>query len=178
MPSDRLSPADLRLRPPAEADESAVRAANVALAGDNFDFALGLAPTMEWASYLRARADEHAGRELAKGRVPSSFLLAVVDGEICGRASIRFRLNDHLLASGGHIGYCVLPRFRGRGIATEVLRQSLIIARAHGVQRALLTCDDDNVGSATVIEKCGGRLDPDWPLSTAGAHPTRRYWID
>jgi predicted acetyltransferase len=104
-------------------------------------------------------------------------LVATVDGEICGRASIRFTLNDKLLADGGHIGYCVLPPFRRRGIATEILRQSLIVGRAHGIRRVLMTCDDDNIGSASVIERCGGVLDPSWPLTTTDGTPKRRYWI-
>src|SRR5207245_940781 len=111
-----------------------------------------LSPEMEWAGYLEALAQEHAGVSLAPGRVPATFLVAVVDGQIAGRVSIRHRLNDWLLAHGGHIGYGVLPGCRGRGIATEILRQSLIIARSLGVDRALLTCDDDNEASIRVIE--------------------------
>jgi predicted acetyltransferase len=72
--------------------------------------------------------------------------------------------------------YCVLPRHRRRGYATAILRQSLLIARATGVERVLVTCDDGNVGSATVIEACGGKLDS--VIRTAPeAPPTRRYWI-
>ena len=68
----------------------------------------------------------------------------------------------------------MLPQFRRRGYATEILRQSLVVARAAGVDRVLVTCDDDNLGSIAVIERCGGRLDPYWP----GDPNTRRYWID
>ncbi len=46
-------------------------------------------------------------------------------------------------------------------------------ARAAGVGRVLVTCDDDNLGSIAVIERCGGRRDPGWP----GDDGTRRYWI-
>jgi predicted acetyltransferase len=40
----------------------------------------------------------------------------------------------------------------------------------------LVTCDDDNVGSAAVIERCGGRRDADLPLAP-GPPPKRRYWF-
>jgi predicted acetyltransferase len=67
----------------------------------------------------------------------------------------------------------VLPGFRRRGYATEILRQALVVARAVGIDRALLYCDDDNTGSAAVIEACGGKLE-----AVTGSPPLRRYWID
>jgi predicted acetyltransferase len=68
------------------------------------------------------------------------------------------------------------PALRRRGFATEILRQSLVVARTLGLDAALLTCNDDNVGSAVVIERCSGLRDPDRPL-TAGAPPIRHYWV-
>ena len=93
-----------------------------------------------------------------------------------GRVSIRHELNDFLAAYAGHIGYAVRPQWRRRGFATEILRQALIIVRAHGVDRVLVTCDEDNLASARAIERQGGvledtRVDPDGILK-------RRYWID
>jgi predicted acetyltransferase len=108
--------------------------------------------------------------------VPSTFLLAEDDGEVVGRTSVRHRLNAWLALEGGHIGYGVLAAHRRRGYATEMLRQSLAVARAHGVDRVLLTCDDDNVGSAAVIERCGGLRDAELPLAP-GPPPKRRYWF-
>jgi predicted acetyltransferase len=52
----------------------------------------------------------------------------------------------------------------------------VIVARALGVTDVLVTCDDDNVGSASVIERCGGTLDSIVDRD-GGATAVRRYWI-
>ena len=156
----------LTLRRPVVADEPVVRQAHALLAEEGFVFGLGL-DGRSWQSYLDWLATVEAGMA---PWVPASFLLAEVDGVVVGRTSIRHRLDEQLAVEGGHIGYCVLPAHRGRGHATEILRQSLTVARAHGVTKALLTCDETNVASRRVIEHCGGALE-----STDGR--TRRYWI-
>jgi predicted acetyltransferase len=84
--------------------------------------------------------------------VPATFLVAVVDSGLVGRISIRHELNAFLMDFGGHIGCGVRPVHRRRGYATEMLRQALVIARAEGVDRILVTCDDDNTAS-TVISR-------------------------
>ena len=68
------------------------------------------------------------------------------------------------------------PSGRRGSQATEILRRSLVIARAEGVDRVLVTCDEDNVGSRTVIESCGGELES--VVNTGDGFPKRRYWID
>ena len=86
------------------------------------------------------------GIDQPDGSVPGTFLVADIEGAIVGRASIRHELNEFLAREGVHIGYCVLAEHRRRGYATEILRQSLVVARAVGVQRVLTCCDDDTVG--------------------------------
>ena len=147
------------------------------MAPEGFTFGLGLKPGMPWDAYLKILEDQRAGIGLPPGWAPATFLVADVAGEIVGRSSIRHALNDVLEREGGHVGYGVLPAHRRRGYATAILRQSLVIARASGVDRVLVTCDDDNVGSVAVIEACGGRLDST-VQPAAGGSPVRRYWID
>jgi predicted acetyltransferase len=167
----------LRLRRLREDDEAAFAAAHAAATDGKFRFGIGYEPGMPWAAYLTALEDNRRGRNLPQRFVPGTFLVADVAGQIVGRTSIRFELNDFLLREGGHIGYGVLPRHRRRGYATEILRQSLIIARAEGIDRVLVTCDEDNAGSRTVIESCGGQLES--VVNTGdGLPPKRRYWID
>lgn len=176
-PGDRVAARALRLRPLREEDEAAFRAGQQLMATEDFTFGLGLKPRMSWRAYLKYLDRGRHGVRLPDGMVPATFLAAEVAGDIVGRSSVRHQLNEILEHEGGHIGYAVLPHYRRRGYATEILRQSLIIARAAGVDRVLVTCDDENAGSIAVIEANGGRLDGLVQASGDG-HLIRRYWID
>lgn len=167
----------IRLRPLQLADEEAFLGAHRAMVADDFVFGLGYVDTMPWTAYLEGIEFVRRGADLPEGHVPATFLVADVGGEIVGRTSIRHELNEFLAREGGHIGYCVLPGHRRRGYATEILRQSLAVARALVAGPLLVTCDHDNVGSAAVIERCGGRFENAVTSIETGA-PKRRYWFD
>ena len=167
---------EIRLRPLRRQDEDAALAAQEALARDGFDFLIDYFPAEPWETYLGRMRDQSRGLNLAADRVPATFFAACADNALVGRVSIRHELNDYLAAYGGHIGYGVAPEHRRRGHATAMLGQGLIVARSLGVDSVLVTCDDDDIGSARVIEKCGGVLDA--VLDRPGcAVPKRRYWI-
>lgn len=166
----------LRLRPLLPADEAAFIAGHHAMQAEGFVFALRYEEGMPWADFVEIHRLQLARTDLPGRLVPSTFLVAEADGQIVGRVSIRHELNEWLEQQGGHIGYGVLPEHRRRGHATTILRQSIIIARSHGVDRVLVTCDDDNEPSARTIERCGGVLDS--IVTADGGQPVRRYWID
>lgn len=107
--------------------------------------------------------------------VPSSTFWLIDNGTFIGHTNIRHRLNENLLKVGGHIGYAIRVSARGRGYGTKILEFALPKAKALGIQRALLTCDESNVASRKIIEKNGGVYEN----SVAGENgPKRRYWID
>lgn len=109
-------------------------------------------------------------------RIAKTHLWALLDGQFVGRIAIHHALSDALRVEGGHIGYDTVPSFRGRGVATAMLRQALPRARALGVGEVLITCDDTNAGSIRVIERCGGVLRETRTLA-ADRPPKRYYWI-
>ena len=133
---------------------------------------------MPFSRYIEVLAERERGVNLPPDHVPSTFLFAFNGQRIVGRVAIRHRLNDGLLRVGGHIGYVVVPEFRRQGYAATILRLALRIARdSLGIQRVLVTCDDDNIGSIRTIEKNGGVLE-DVVSGPDLDRPKRRYWID
>jgi predicted acetyltransferase len=170
-------PMDLRLRPYTLEDESAARRADAIAEAEDSMFLLGLEPDMSWIDFLESVETQRLGLYPSKYRVRAVQLAATVNDQLVGRTSIRFELNEFFATEGGHIGYVVLPEFRRRGYATEILRQALVIARAGGVDPVLMYCLDDNIGSIAAIERCGGVLD-EVIANEKGEPSWRRYWIN
>lgn len=164
----------LRLRPLRIEDERAALAAHAALKAEGHEMLLDYRRDDNFARYLARREANRLGHMLPPRWVSSTLLVAEVDGVLVGRTSIRHELNDWLAKYGGHIGYAVVPEQRRKGYATEILRQALVVAHSIGIDDVLVTCDDTNVASARVIEKCGGEFDS---LARGDGLLRRRYWF-
>jgi predicted acetyltransferase len=168
----------IELRRPRPDDERAFLKARSAVPADNPTFLRDYRQEMTYLDFLRLLEDHRDGRGLPPDVAPSSFLFAFDDGRIVGRASIRHALTALLGKVAGHIGYAVLPEFRNRGYATQILQASVRFAHDElGLGRVLVTCDDDNIASIRVIEKCGGILADTYQDATL-RRPKLRYWID
>ena len=131
-----------------------------------------LAGFSEWVGGLLRQADP--ALPVPEGRVHATYWWIVEDDTYLGAISLRHALNDFLLRAGGNIGYGIRPSARGRGLATWALREVLPVAQVLGLDKVLVTCHNDNVASARVIEKVGGALE-DVRETELGL--TRRYWI-
>ncbi len=132
--------------------------------------------TQDFESYIRY-LERQSTNERRDGLVPETFYWLIDDGVYIGRLSLRHYLNDRLLQFGGHIGYEIRPTKRRMGYGKALLHLGLEKARRQGITRALVTCDDDNIGSAKIIEANGG-IHENTVLLNHRAVPTRRYWID
>ena len=126
-----------------------------------------------WVERLRRQSDD--SRALAPDRVHATYWWIVEDGNYLGAITLRHALTDRLLEGGGHIGYGVRPSARGRGLAAWALGDVLDRARKRGMDRVLVTCDDDNTASAKTIERNGGVLED---IRETWLGTTRRYWIE
>ena len=84
------------------------------------------------------------------------------------------RKNDSLLLNGGHIGDGVRPSERRRGIATKMINPALKECKIIGIDKVLMVCDKDNIGSAKSIQKNGGILENE---VTVDGVVEQRYWI-
>ncbi len=112
---------------------------------------------------------------------PVSFHFWAVDGEdFIGEFQLRTDFPDKVLYDIGSIGYAVCPSRWGQGYGTEILRQGLVIAGDHGMDKVLLTISEENTVSAHICEKLGGKwADTVEAFNEAeGHHLLRRYWIE
>ncbi len=175
-PAETGSPSGpLRLRPLGPHDEAQFRAAHEAALAEGRAVHRAYRPGRPWADFLDHLEQARHADTAPPGLVPETWLGAFVGEVLVGTASIRHELTPRLLHEGGSIGYRVVDEHRRQGHATEILRQCLVVARSLGLDPVLVTCDDDNVGSAAVIERCGGLLENKVPID--GGVLKRRYWI-
>lgn len=131
----------------------------------------------DFDAYLRKIETGRRSRGLPTGWVAGTEFWMERDGQLVACARLRFTLTPDLEHEGGHIGYDVRPSMRRRGYGTALLRLALVEARALGIRRVRITCDDDNEGSIKVIERNGGILGGCGTSKRTG-RKIRQYWIE
>lgn len=109
--------------------------------------------------------------------VPDStfFCLDAERNILVGAVNIRHYLNEGLMLFGGHIGDGVRPSERRKGIATQMIGLALQECKKLGIDRVLMVCDKENIGSAKSIIKNGGVLENE---IVDDEKIVQRYWIE
>ncbi len=115
---------------------------------------------------------------LKEGFVRATTYFAYEDSTdtMIGAVNIRHSLNSYLLRNGGHIGGGVRPSERKKGYATEISKLSLIKCKELGINRVMMSCRKDNIGSANTIIKIGGILEREF-VNDIGV-TEQIFWIE
>lgn len=170
-----LEPQLKLVRPSAEYKDSFIKSV-IEFQGEGRDMTLNVDDlNRDFESYLEKKRKEALGIDLKEGYVPSSSYWLIDGGEYIGTVHVRTELNEDLMKKGGNIGYAVRSTKRQMGYGTKILELALTKAKESGLDRVLITCDDDNIGSAKIIESNGGVLEN---KAEVDGILIRRYWID
>lgn len=139
--------------------------------GEEAGFMMDQVSEEDFLKFLKKRHDEARGIDLKPGRVPQTIYWFYAEERPVGIIKVRRTLTDHLLMRGGNIGYYIRKDSRKAGYGRKMLGMCLEILRNEGMDKILITCDEDNRGSQGVIRSNGGVLEN----SVEG---TRRYWVE
>ena len=83
------------------------------------------------------------------------FLVRKSDNKIVGMTNIRTGMNKNWSAWRGHIGFSIRPTERRKGYNKINLYLALEKCQEFGIENAILTCKDDNIGSYKTMESFG-----------------------
>ena len=91
-----------------------------------------------------------------KKHVPAYNFAICKGGDKVGSLSLRIGYTDDLYYSG-QVGYVTDEPYRGKGYAAQACRLLAPIAKAHGMEKLLITNNYTNIASKRVCEKLGTR---------------------
>ncbi len=92
------------------------------------------------------------------GWTPTYEFTMRVGVAIAGHINLRIGNTDHLRLYAGHIGYSVMPAYRGHHYAERACRLLFPLARAHGFKELWITANPDNYPSRRTCERLGATL--------------------
>lgn len=126
--------------------------------------------------YLKGFEEEKNGS--LYGGVPATALWGYDEDRniIVGSVNIRHFLNEGLLKDGGHIGDGVRPSERRKGYASQMIALALEECKKLNIDKVLMVCNKDNIGSAKSIMNNGGILENE--IIDEDGKVDQRYWIN
>ena len=112
-------------------------------------------------------------------RVPGKTFLLIKknDNKIVGTINIRWNLSEKMLEFGGHIGYGIRPTERRKGYNKIQLYLVLLEVQKLNLDKVMIDCSVDNLGSDKTIKALGGILER-CELDESDNTMTNVYWIN
>ena len=105
------------------------------------------------------------------------LLIRKSDNKIIGTINLRWNLNEAMLQFGGHIGYGIRPTERRKGYNKINLYLGMIEAKKVGLDKVMLDCDVNNIGSDRTLKALGGTLERT-EIDPSDGILTNVYWFD
>ena len=148
-------------------------------ASDSMDGCGSLRHLADPYEFIQKCKDYESPETLPKDKVIATQFIFVreSDNRLVGMIQVRHYFNDYLSKFGGHIGYSIRPSERRKGYGKEMLKAVLTFCREINLEKVLITCIEDNIGSEKTILANDGIyettvFEPDEKVNL------KRYWIE
>ena len=126
--------------------------------------------------YYKIQDNEYA-KSIDRCPGKTYFLIRKNDNKLIGMINIRHHLTPKMLVHGGHIRYGIRPTERRKGYNKINLYLGLIEAKKIGLDKVMLDCDVENLGSSKTMEALGGKLERT-EIDPYDGILTSVYWIN
>ena len=125
---------------------------------------------------LNMQYEEYA-KNLGRCQSKTFLLIRQNDNKIIGTINVRWNLTEEMKQFGGNIGYGIRPTERRKGYNKINLYLGLIEAKKIGLDKVMLDCDAENLGSSKTMEALGGKLERT-EIDPYDGILTSVYWIN
>ena len=125
---------------------------------------------------LNMQYEEYA-KNLGRCQSKTFLLIRKNDNKIIGTINVRWNLTEEMKQFGGNIGYGIRPTERRKGYNKINLYLGLIEAKKIGLDKVMLDCDAENLGSSKTMEALGGKLERT-EIDPYDGILTSVYWIN
>lgn len=138
------------------------------LEGYTFEQALEICLNME---------NEEYAKKFGRCQSKTFLLIRENDNKIVGTINVRWNLTEEMKQFGGNIGYGIRPTERRKGYNKINLYLGLLEAQKLGLDKVMLDCDDNNLGSKKTMQALGGVLERT-EIDPYDGILTSVYWFD
>ncbi|MGM9881906.1 MAG: GNAT family N-acetyltransferase [Bacilli bacterium] len=107
---------------------------------------------------LNMEKEEYA-KKIGRCQSKTFLLIRKNDNRIIGTINVRWNLTEEMKQFGGNIGYGIRPTERRKGYNKINLYLGLIEAKKLGLDKVMLDCDVNNLGSSKTMQALGGTLE-------------------